>query len=210
MSRPPSRSVTRSRSSRLRSCSGRKTTRWSARARRSSSSCAVSETSVKSMPVTVAPSAPATGSTRSAVGRAVVTSPIRYSGQAEELGPVPPEESLAGRLVETCHGVTEGLEGPLPPFGVRVVRREHEEVRAALLEQPCGVLEGERREAHLAAEVLRGQKGQFLQRGLELGERAQGVVDVAQQARHPGRTELDGRAAQSRVALEDPVQRHAG
>ena len=132
------------------------------------------------------------------------------SGQTEQLRPVAPEEPFPGRLVEARDGIAERLEGPLSPFGMRVVRGEHEELRAALLQQPCRVLEREGREAHLAAEVLRGQEAEFAQRRLELRERAERVIDIAEEARHPGRAELDGRSTQSREALEDPVERHAG
>ena len=36
------------------------------------------------------------------------------------------------------------------------------------------------------------------------------MIDIAEEARHPARTELDGCSTQSREALEDPVERHAG
>ena len=72
------------------------------------------DTSARSIPVTVAPSAPATGSTVSVVGRP--SSRRRRSGEAEELGPVAPEEPLTGRLVEPRHRVAERLEGPAAPL----------------------------------------------------------------------------------------------
>src|SRR5215471_10104890 len=98
-------------------------------------------------------------------------SPPASSGQPEELRPVAPEEPLTGRLVEPRHCVAERLEGAPAALGMRVVRREHEELRPALLNQPRRVLEGEGREADLPAQVFGRKEVQLLEHRLELRER---------------------------------------
>src|SRR5579862_5784672 len=95
---------------------------------------------------------PAAAAARSTLG--IAANPAT-SGQPEVLGSVAPEELLARGVVEPGQRLAEVLEGPPPALGMRVVGGEHEQPGSALLDEPGGVLVHERREPHLAADVVR-------------------------------------------------------
>ena len=75
----------------------------------------------------------------------------------EEFGSVPPEESVMSRFIERRYGVTKYLKRSPTALGMGIVGREHEQLGPALLEQPSSVLERERRETYLSAQILRRQ-----------------------------------------------------
>src|SRR5258708_7787115 len=93
------------------------------------------------------------------------------SGQPEVLGSVAPEELVMRGVVEPGQRVAEVLERPPPALGMRVVGGEHEQLWSALLDKPGGVLERERREPHLAADVLRPLHLEFLHQHPNLPKR---------------------------------------
>src|ERR1039458_1491602 len=132
------------------------------------------------------------------------------SAQTQQLGAVAPKEAPLDVVREPRQGPAEDLEGVTTALWVRIVGREHEQLRAALLDQPLGVLERERGELQLPAHVVGGQHAERAEQGLELGEVLGGVIDVAQERGHPRGAELDGPATQLWVALEHPVQDEAG
>src|SRR4051794_6714997 len=65
-------------------------------------------------------------------------------------------EARARRVADFAR-VERGFETPervAPALRVRIVRREHEQLFAAGLDQPAGVLEREQADAHLTPQIL--------------------------------------------------------
>ena len=91
-------------------------------------------------------------------------------------------------------------------LGVRVVRREHEQLGARLLDHPADGLAGERRELQVPAHVLGRLEREALKRRLGPLERTLRVVELAQPRHDPARALLDAAAAQPREAVEEPVE----
>src|SRR5260221_1908108 len=149
---------------------------------------------------------PTAAAARSTLG--IAANPA-MSGQPEVLGSVAPEELVMLGVVEPGQRVAEDLARPPPALGMRVVGGEHEQLWSALLDKPGGVLERERREPHLAADVLRRLELELLQQRLELRERSVGVIEVSEHPWDPTRAQLDGRASQLRVTVEDAVENEA-
>ena len=77
------------------------------------------------------------------------------------------------------------LIGSRPALGVGEVRGEQEQLVALLLDQPAHVVERERRELHLAADVVRRRHRELGDHRLELGEALGGGVEVTQEPRSP-------------------------
>src|SRR6266542_3280041 len=96
-------------------------------------------------------------------------------------------------------------ERVLAALGVRVVRREHEQLRPGLLDHPAHRLTRERRELEMPADVLGGRELERAQRLLGPLECALAVVELAQPGHDPRRALLDASASELREAIEQPV-----
>src|SRR3954447_20493663 len=115
-------------------------------------------------------------------------------------------EAITGRVGDAVHGRLEAGDRIPGALGVGVVRREEEQIVAALVDQPADVLARERGERQLPVHVVRGPLGQRLQRLLAATEARLADVEPAQPWHHPHRTLLDAPALQARMGGEHAVE----
>ena len=134
----------------------------------------------------------------------------RDAGAAHQEQEVVDIERSAHVLAGVAQRRLEALDRLAPPFDVGIVRREHHQVGAALLDDPADVLGRVRREAHLSVDVLARAQRQRLQPFLVAVEGLEGRLHLTQPRRHPDRTLLDDPDVQIREPLEHAVEDERG
>ena len=128
------------------------------------------------------------------------------SGPDEHVLEVAAVEAILGVFREALEGGFEALDRVLGAFGVWEVGGEQEELLAALADDGAGVLGGEGREAHRAADELRRRHAEARDHRVGLAPALPGAVEAAQEVRNPAGAQFDDAATQSRESVEDAVQ----
>ena len=89
---------------------------------------------------------------------------------------------------------------------MRIVGREHEQLRTGLLDHPAEGLARIGRELEVAAHVLRGLELEGAQRLLGAAERTLAVIEMAEPRHDPAGALFDTTAPQLGEAIEEPVE----
>src|SRR5436190_375738 len=130
-----------------------------------------------------------------------------HAHQARE---VPLVERIPLRRAPRRERRLEALERIPPAFDVREIRREHEELRPAALDQAADVLGRVRRHADLAANVVRRPHRQLADAALGAAERVLHDLETLEPGRHPHGAELDHADHEPRELLQDLVEDQRG
>src|SRR5271154_2655234 len=112
-------------------------------------------------------------------------------------------ELLLGKTRKRLCKATDRVVGAL---GMRVVAREHEELRARRPDECAHVLAGKWGELELTADVLRRPTGERSDGWIALREEGCAAIEPLEEVGHPAGAQLDGAAAQLREPLEDTVE----
>src|SRR5579872_825175 len=120
------------------------------------------------------------------------------------------EEEVSFLLAEIGHGLREATDGIVGALGVRVVAREHEELRTRVLDQGAHVLARKGRELELPPEILGRSERERGERRVALREEHRAAVESAEKVRHPACAELDRAASERGEPLEDSVEDDRG